>query len=187
MLGSAGCVGWLDGGSSGGGGSPPPTGSATSQLSASSTSVDFGNVTVGTSTSQLVTLTDTGSANVTISSVSATGSGFSASGASNVILTPNQSVTVSVNFSPPAAGGVTGKLSISSNASNSPVIGYFVYRGTSSNGTLSRLNASAQPSTSYTDRGVASGQTYLYAVRAVDSSYVESPYSNQVSVTIPSP
>jgi hypothetical protein len=215
MLGSTGCVGWLDGGSSGSGGSTSPTGSAKGQLSASSTSVVFGNVTVGTSTSQMVTLTNTGSANVAISSVSATGGGFSASVAANVTLTPNQSVTVSVNFSPTAAGGATGKLSVSSNASNSPlqvalsgtgittnvqhsvtlnwqpsassVIGYFVYRGTSSNGTLSRLNASAQTSTSYTDRSVAGGQTYLYAVRAVDFNNVQSPYSNQVSVTIPSP
>lgn len=178
-------------------------------------SVDFGNVTVGTSTAQLVTLTDTGNANVSISTVSATGSGFSASGGWNVILTPNQSVTVSVNFSPTAAGGVTGNLSVSSNASNSllqvglsgtgvapavqhsvtlswqpstsQVIGYFIYRATPSGGTLSRLNASVDASTDYTDTSVASGKSYDYAVRAVDSTNVESVNSNQVSVTIPSP
>jgi hypothetical protein len=177
--------------------------------------VNFGNVTVGTSTAQLVTLTDTGNANVNISSVSATGNGFSASSGSNLILTPNQSVTVSVNFSPTAAGGVTGKLSISSNATNSPlqislsgtgvasavqhsvtlrwqpstsqVMGYFIYRGTRSGGPLSRLNPSANASTSYTDNSVASGQSYVYAVRSVDSRNVESGNSNQVSVTIPNP
>lgn len=224
MLGNAGCMGLTGtpsggsstgGGSSGGGGGTPTAGSGTGQLSANSTNVNFGNVTVGMSTAQLVTLTDTGNANVSISSVSATGSGFSASGASNVILTPSQSVTVSVNFSPTAAGGVTGKLSVVSNASNSPlqvalsgtgvaptvqhsvtltwqastspVIGYFVYRGTPSGGALSRLNASAETSTSYTDGSVAGGQSYVYAVKAVDSGNVESSYSNQVSVTIPSP
>ncbi|HXJ17541.1 MAG TPA: choice-of-anchor D domain-containing protein [Candidatus Polarisedimenticolia bacterium] len=225
MLGSVGCVGLsgtpssggtsTGGGTSGGGGGTSTGGSAAGQLSASSTSINFGNVTVGTSTAQLITLTDTGSANVTISSVSATGSGFSASGASNVILTPNQSVTVSVNFSPTTAGGVTGQLSISSNATNSllqvalsgtgvaptvqhsvtlnwqpstsQVIGYFVYRGAPSGGALSKLNASAEPSTTYTDSSVAGGQSYVYAVSAVDSNNVESAYSNQVSVTVPSP
>jgi hypothetical protein len=218
VFGIAGCMGLTGtpsaGGSSGGGGTQLG-GPASAQLSASSTSVSFGNVTVGTSTAQLVTLTATGNANVSISSVSPTGSGFSASGGSNVILTPNQSVTVSVNFGPTAAGGVTGKLSVSSNASNSlvqiglsgtgiasavahsvtlswqpsasQVIGYFVYRGTPSGGNLLRLNAPADASTSYTDSSVAGGRSYVYAVRSVDASNVESADSNQVSVTIPSP
>jgi Abnormal spindle-like microcephaly-assoc'd, ASPM-SPD-2-Hydin len=225
MLGSAGCIGLTGtpsaggsstgGRSSGSGGGTAPAAAATSQLSASSTSVSFGNVTVGTSTAQLVTLTDTGNANVSISSVSATGSEFSASGGLNAIVTPNQSVTVSVNFNPTAAGGVTGRLSISSNASNSPlqvtlsgtgiapavqhsvtlnwqpstsqVIGYFIYRAKASGGALSRLNDSADASTNYTDNSVAGGQSYLYAVRSVNSNNVESADSNQVLVTIPSP
>lgn len=78
----------------------------------------FGNVAVGTSTAQPVTLTNTGDSNVKISSVSVTGSELSVSGGSNVTLTPNQSVTISVNFAPTGAGQVTGSLSISSNASN---------------------------------------------------------------------
>ena len=49
-------------------------------LTASSTNVNFGNVTVGTSTAQLITLTDSGSGNVSISIVSTVGPGFSASG-----------------------------------------------------------------------------------------------------------
>jgi hypothetical protein len=206
MLGSAGCLGLT--------GSRPSKGSG-GPLSASSTSVSFGDVTVGTSTAQLITLTDTGDTNISISSVSATGSGFNASGASNMILTPNQSVTVSVNFSPTAAGGVTGKLSIASDAANTPlevplsgtgiaptvqhsvtlnwqpstsqVMGYFIYRTSPSGGALSRLNPSAELSTTYTDRSVAGGENYLYAVTSVDYNNVESGFSDQVSVTIPSP
>ena len=34
---------------------------------------------------------------------------------------------------------------------------------------------------------VQSGQTYYYVVTAVDSSNVESTYSNQASATIPTP
>jgi hypothetical protein len=187
----------------------------TSQLTPNSTSVSFGNVTVGTPTTQTVTLTDVGTANVSISGVTVTGSGFSASGGSNVTLAPNKSVNISVTFNPTAKGGVQGNLSISSNASNSPlkiplsgtgvsapsaqqhsvtlnwqaspsqVIGYFVYRGTSANNS-SRLNGSASASTTYTDSSVANGQTYLYSVTSVDSSNVESSPSNQISVTIPS-
>lgn len=177
--------------------------------------MNFGDVTVGNSTAQLVTLTNTGNAHVSISAVSTAGNGFSASGGLNAILTPNQSVTVSVNFSPAAPGAATGKLSVASNDSNSPlqialsgtgvapaaqhsvilswlastsqVTGHFVYRGAPSDVTLSRLNSSQDASTSYTDSSVASGQSYVYAVTAVDSNNVESAPSNPVSVTIPSP
>lgn len=217
ILASTGCgmvPGQGSGGSSPRSGNPVGAPAASSELSPSSPSVSFGSVTVGTPTSQLVTLTNIGKANVSISSVSATGSGFSASGGSNVTLTPNQSVTVSVNFAPTGAGGAQGNLAISSDASDpvlnislsgtgaappdahhsvtlnwqpssSAVIGYFVYRGVSVNG-LSRLVASANPSTSYTDSSVAGGQTYFYAVTSVDSSNVESAQAGPISVTVPS-
>jgi len=216
ILASTGCgmvPGQGSGGSAGGSGAPGGNPALSSNLSASSMTVSFGNVTVGTPTAQLVTLTDVGTANVRISAVSATGSGFSASGGSNVTLTPDQQVTVSVNFDPTAPGGVQGKLSITSNATNSmlqvglsgtgvaevavhkvtlnwqasasAVIGYFVYRGASSDG-LSRLTGSLDQSTTYTDSSVAGGQTYFYAVTSVDSNEVESIQSIPIAVTIPS-
>jgi hypothetical protein len=212
MLGAAGC-GTVGSPSTGGSSGAGTSDSTAGVLATSSTKVSFGNVAVGTSTAQLVTLTDAGKANVTISTVSATGSGFSASGESNVILTPNQSVTVSVNFGPTAVGGVQGTLLVSSNASNaqlqigltgsgtaqspgpsvtlrwqpsaSEVIGYFIYRGMTE-GALSKLTSSVDPSTSFTDSTVAGGQTYVYAVTSVDSENVESARSAAVSVTIPS-
>jgi hypothetical protein len=198
--------------STGGGGSSTSGSSQASQLSPSAASVVFGNVTVGASTSQLVTLTAAGTANVTISGVSASGTGFSVSGKSNVTLTPGQSVTISVVFDPKAAGTFSGDVLVSSNASNSslkiglsgdgvaaksshtvalnwqpsasPVIGYFVFRGASANN-LSQLNATALASTSYTDRSVVSGQTYIYAVKSIDSANVLSNFSNAVTVSVP--
>jgi hypothetical protein len=186
---------------------------ATLQLSANASSLTFGNLTVGTSSSQSVVLTNTGNANVTVSSVSASGTGFGASGGSNTMLGPNQSVAVTVSFDPQAAGAATGMLSVSSNASNSllqiplsgggssqpaqlsvalnwspsasAVIGYFVYRGNVTGGPYSKLNSSVDPSSSYTDSTVSGGQTYYYVVTSVDSSNVESAYSNQVAITIP--
>jgi hypothetical protein len=71
-------------------------------------------------------------------------------------------------------------------ASTSTVIGYNVYRGTESGGPYTLLNSSLVTMTEYEDSSVQSGQTYYYVVTAVDSSDVESAYSNQVSSTIPS-
>lgn len=186
---------------------------ASSQLQANASSLNFGNVTVGDSVSQILQLTNVGNASVTITSVVPSGNGFSASGGSNVTLSPNRSVNVTVGFAPTVAGPVNGgKVSISSNASDptltvtltgaavaavvthrvalnwqpsaSVVIGYFVYRGSSANG-LSRLTGPLDTSPSYTDTSVVGGQTYFYAVTSVDSNNVESSPSNQVSVTIP--
>lgn len=184
---------------------------AISQISPSSNGISFGNVTVGSSSSELVTLTVTGSENVTISKVTAAGSGFSASGGSSTVITPNQSVTVSVGFEPMAAGAATGTLLISSNASNSSlqiplsgdgisgashsvtlswqpstssVIGYLVFRGASAS-SLNQLNSNPVSSTSYTDTGVVNGQTYVYAVKSASSGAMVSGFSNSVSVTVP--
>jgi hypothetical protein len=191
------------------------TGMAASLTLASSTSsLSFGSVNVGSSSSQAVTLTNAGNTNIAFGSVSASGSGFAASGGSNVTLAPNQSVTVTVTFDPLVVGAASGGLSISSNASDSVVValsgtgvsqpvqhsvalnwnaststvsGYFVYRGTVTGGPYSQLNSSVDPSTSYTDSTVQGGQTYYYVVSSVNSSNVQSPYSNEVSVTVPSP
>ena len=184
----------------------------TYQLSASSTSLAFGNITVGNTATQNVTLTNTGNSNVSVSTVSASGTGFTESGGSNLTLTPNQSETFSVTFKPAATGAASGNISVVSNAANSPlmislsgtgvqtatpsvvlkwqpstsqVIGYFVYRKTPTETQYSKLNASVVPTTAYTDSTVSNSQTYNYAVTSVDSSNVESAFSNQVTVNIP--
>src|SRR3989454_7047168 len=94
---------------------------ATFLLGASPTSLSFGNVNVGGSSGLPVTLTNSGNSTVTISGVTVTGAGFSASGVSaNTILTPSQSVTLNVLFAPGVTGSVTGSVSVTSNATNSP-------------------------------------------------------------------
>lgn len=184
------------------------TGNQAAKLTASSTQVSFGNVAVGSSTSELVTLTATGTDNVVINGVTASGKGFSTSDKSGVTLTPNQSVTVSVNFEPTAAGTDSGKLSIASNGSpmeialsgtgvsasqhsvalswqaTPAVIGYYVYRGSQASN-LSKVTTALDANTSYKDTTVTNGQTYVYSVTSVDASYVESPRSSPVTVTIP--
>ncbi|MGA9246845.1 MAG: choice-of-anchor D domain-containing protein [Candidatus Acidiferrales bacterium] len=187
---------------------------ATRLLGLSTSSLSFGNVNVGSNSSLSAVLTNNGNANVTISSVGVTGAGFSASGVTaSEVLTPNQSVTVTVTFAPGTAGAITGSISIASNATNSPatinvsgtgvaatphtvalawtaststVSGYNVYRGTTPNGPYpTKLNPSLVTTEQFTDSNVTSGITYYYVVTAVDSSNVESVDSNQATAVIP--
>jgi hypothetical protein len=178
-------------------------------LAVSPASLNFGNVQVGNTTSLTTSVTNNGNSNVTISGVTATGTGYTASGVtSGLILSPSQSVTLTVAFTPTAIGSASGSVSIASNATNSPttislsgeshtvalswapstssgVTGYYVYRETSSN-QYTKLNPSSPvPSTQYTDSTVQAATTYSYVVTAVDSNGVESSYSSPTSVSIP--
>ena len=187
---------------------------STKVLGLSTTSLSFGSVNVGSTNSLSVAVTNNGNANVTVSNVGVTGSGFSVTGiSSGEVLTPNQSVTATVQFAPTAGGAVTGAVTITSDATNSPstislsgtgvaatthtvslgwtaststVSGYNVYRGTTANGPYAtKLNPSLVDSVQFTDTTVTSGQTYYYVVTAVDSNNVESTYSNQATAVIP--
>jgi fibronectin type 3 domain-containing protein len=70
-------------------------------------------------------------------------------------------------------------------STSSGVVGYYVYRGPAAAGPFAVLNGSPVSATTYTDNTVQSGQAYYYVVTSVNSSNVQSPYSNPVSVTIP--
>lgn len=90
-------------------------------LSASPSNIAFGNLFTGSAQSQTVTITNTGNVNVSLSASSVTGAGFSISGLTvPQTLTPGQAVSFSVQFAPASAGAVTGSVSITSTASNSP-------------------------------------------------------------------
>ena len=90
-------------------------------LTANPTILNFGNVTVGSTNSQNVTLTNNGNSNVTVSSVTVSGAGFSTNGvAPGATLVPSQSITLNVAFASTVVGSVTGSVSVVSNATNSP-------------------------------------------------------------------
>ena len=92
---------------------------ALGQLSPTASSLNFGNVIVGSSSAQAVTITNSGGSNATISNVSVIGAGFSASGISaGQILSPGTSATLNVTFAPAASGNITGSVTLTSNASN---------------------------------------------------------------------
>ena len=71
------------------------------------------------------------------------------------------------------------------NASTSPVIGYNVYRRSSPQGAYLRINPSVVSALTYTDNTVQSGMTYYYVARAVDAQNHESINSNESSATVP--
>jgi fibronectin type 3 domain-containing protein len=70
---------------------------------------------------------------------------------------------------------------------NSPVeiVGYNVYRSTVENSYYHRLNSSPVKNTTFEDDLAQSGRTYVYVVRSVSASGVESAPSNAARVTIP--
>jgi hypothetical protein len=97
------------------------TSAATSaqELATSSSTLNFSNVTVGQTATQNVTLTNTGSADVSISKVSISGAGFGATGVpSGLMLTPGQTATLDVSFAPAGAGAASGTVTLSSTAAN---------------------------------------------------------------------
>lgn len=180
-------------------------------LSVNPSSVNFGNVTVSTTASRSITVTNTGNSSVAISSASLTGAHFSLMGGSAVTLSPSQSITLTVQFTPAAAGTAAGSVSIVSNATGSPAAipvsgtgvaqvqhtvllswnastsaaGYNVYRSVVSGGGYSKLNSSLDGALSYNDSTVQNSQAYFYVTTAVDSAGNESAFSSEVSANIP--
>jgi len=81
--------------------------------------VNFGSVLIGTPQSQTVTLTNSGAAAATVSSITPTGSGFTLSGAIvPLVIQAGQSASFTATFTPTSAGNATGSISLASNASN---------------------------------------------------------------------
>lgn len=72
-------------------------------------------------------------------------------------------------------------------ASTSTVVGYDIYRGTTSGGPYTLLNQYLVTDVVYDDAAVSPGQTYYYVATAVDSNQVQSAYSNEIPATIPTP
>jgi Transmembrane protein 131-like N-terminal/Abnormal spindle-like microcephaly-assoc'd, ASPM-SPD-2-Hydin len=186
--------------------SVPLTGTGTSnaagQLSLSPASLNYGNIPDGSTDTLPLTISATGGS-VTVSSASSSSSLFVLQGASfPVTIASGQSVAFNVAFTPKTSGTDSGSLSFSSNASNSPatesltgvgttvpysvnlwwnpssdVVGYNVYRSTSSSGSYSKINAALDANTAYTDSNVTSGNTYYYEATSVNSAGQESSLS----------
>lgn len=102
-------------------------------------------------------------------------------------LTTPASISVSgagLTNSPGSPSPTTHSVVLSWGPSTSPVSGYRVYRDDGSG--FSPISG-VIPDLTYTDATVASGNTYHYAVTAVDVVGDESSFSNEVAAVIPTP
>jgi Abnormal spindle-like microcephaly-assoc'd, ASPM-SPD-2-Hydin len=182
------------------------------ELTASAARLDFGELPAGNGIAKELTLTNSGSLDIAISRVEATGEDFSVSGADAVTLSPGQKIEVSLRFDPSVGGNRNGVLRVYSNAPDSPLevaltgtaaemsrqsvslkwetaegaeSGYFVYRASEPGGPYAKLLTAASPNAEFTDSGLAAGRTYYYVVTSVDGNGVESGYSDEIVVSVP--
>jgi Abnormal spindle-like microcephaly-assoc'd, ASPM-SPD-2-Hydin/Cep192 domain 4/HYDIN/CFA65/VesB-like, Ig-like domain len=186
------------------------------QLSVSPTTLALGSVMVGSSGTATGTLMASGATvTVTAASTNNSVFTIGAFSLPHTIAA-GQTANFTITFSPLTSGAVSTALTFTSNAQPSTttetltgtgtpapthsvalswnastsqnISGYNIYRAgyTTSCGSFSKINAVVDTSTLYTDSSVTNGSVYCYATTAVDTSNVESGYSNVVSnVQIP--
>ena len=196
----------------GGGGSPIPSPAPNPLLTVTPSSINFASVTVASIATQSLTLSNAGTGAVTVSQVIASGAAFTVNGpALPMTLGPGQTTSFRITFAPTTGGSATGTLTVTSNATASPltetlsgtgahvvdlswtassssgVTGYNVYRSNTSEGQFNVINTSPVVGTSFEDSNVTAGQTYYYKTTAIGPGGVESAYSNVTSATVPSP
>ena len=190
------------------------TGTSVGQLGVAPSSLNFGSVTVGKTATLSSSLTASGGS-LTISSVTSNSSEFALSGFSlPLTIAAGQTVPFNVVFSPQTSGSVSAVLNFSTSSSTaaaaesltgsgvapaphmvtlgwsdggSGISGYNVYRSSVSGGPYAMINTALDTTTAFVDGAVTAGQTYYYVTTAVNSSGVESAYSNEVLAIIPTP
>ena len=182
-------------------------------LNPNKSALSFSSVNIGSNSTLSVIFTNGGNSSVTISNVTISGAGYTASGVSSgQIVASGATATLNATFTPASAGSLPGTVTVTSNATNSPatitlsgtgvqsvshsvtltwtasaspVTGYNVYRSTVSGGPYTLMTSSPVAATTYVDSAVSAGITYYYVVTSVNSSGVESAYSAEVSATVP--
>jgi hypothetical protein len=138
--------------------------SPSATLSASPTSLSFGNQNTGTtSAAQSVTVSNTGTAAASISSIS-TAAPYAQTNSCGSSLAAGATCTASVTFTPTATGSSTGSLTVASNASNSTLTVALSGSGTAANTDLA-LNRPVTASSStqnYAAANAVDGNTSTY-------------------------
>lgn len=179
------------------------------------TTVSFGDVQIGATSAQSVTITSSGTAALTISGLTVTNNGFSISGLTlPATLNPAQTADLVISFKPGAAGAATGSVTVVTNASSDsatialsgtgvitvyevdltwdlptgssdPPVGYKIFRAVNGSSVYTLLNSTLDASTSYTDSTVQNGNSYSYYVESVDDDGNESAPSKIFTAAIP--
>jgi hypothetical protein len=125
-------------------------------LVSSSSHVKFGRVAIGTSESQVVDVTNTSQASVTVSAVSVSGAEFSVSGVNlPVSIGPGQTIPLSVIFSPAMVGWMNEQIIFTDSSSNTLLS--LVGAGT---GVVSQPLTSNPPSVSFGSVAVGSHASF---------------------------
>ena len=149
------------------------TNSSSPTLTASPTSLSFGQQAVGSaSTAQAITVTNTGTATASLSSISA-GAPFAETNTCGSSLAASASCTVSVTFTPTASGAASGNLTVASSAAGSPLTVALSGTGVTSATNLA-LNAPVTASSdyqSYVPSNVTDGNTSTYWESADGAGY----------------
>jgi hypothetical protein len=108
--------------------------------------------------------------------------------ASTALTTPLQLAVsgsaVESSGGPPGAS-TSHSVTLTWNASSSPVASYHVYRGATSGGPYDRIDDHAISGLTHKDTDVESGIRYFYVVTSLASDGKESAYSNEAAVEIP--
>jgi ASPM-SPD-2-Hydin domain-containing protein/HYDIN/CFA65/VesB family protein/centrosomal CEP192-like protein/uncharacterized protein DUF1573 len=153
-----------------------------SNLAVTPASLSFGDVKVGSASTQAVQLKNSGSSSITISAMSVSGSGISVSGLSTPTTLPaGASANLTAVFKPAAAGNASGALTIKSTASDaSDAIGW---SGTGTSTTSASSAVTATPS-SVAFGTVPTGSTTTQTIRLTNSGESQLTVSG-VSVTGP--
>jgi predicted extracellular nuclease len=86
----------------------------------SSTAVGFGAVAVGSTATQTVKLTNSGTGALTFSSITATGTGYAQTNDCSTGLAAGSFCTITATFTPGSSAALTGSVAIVSNAASSP-------------------------------------------------------------------
>ncbi len=96
---------------------------ASAAVTVTPSSLTFGNQVLNTSSAgQKITFNNSGFVNVTVNSVAASGGYSQSSNCSGVTLTPGQSCTITVTFTPVVTGSSSGTITINDTAPGSPHI-----------------------------------------------------------------
>jgi hypothetical protein len=128
-------------------------------LTVSPAALNFGNVTVGQSSTQTVSLTNSGNLNVVVNLVTLSGGAFTVSGLSlPATVAAGQILSFNVRFSPSTGGGVAGNITVTDTAPDSPQV-----ISLSASGVASSANLVPNPG-SFAFGNVAVGTTASQAI-----------------------
>ena len=145
-------------------------------LGVAPSSISFGNVSLGSSSTQTVALTGTGTSSTTISQATVSGTGFGISGLSlPLTLAVGQNASFTVTFTPAAAGSANGTIVLTSSALDTPFS-----QTLSGTGVAAVSHSVALSWSASTSSNVASYN--IYRIASSSATAPATPYTNLGSI-----